>query len=153
MQIKATVPSSEANKKALGGKDLVETVNVNLPTTLEGYNKAYGADFILDLVKKAIVIQIQSFMRGKMVKKEEGTITGVGLKGAALQAAVDGYKPTLRKAGKSFFDKAREKAKSMSDEEKRQLIAELTGQGGSGGAAKSAAPVRRAAAPARRPAA
>lgn len=147
-QIKATVPVSDANKKALGGKSLVETVNVNLPTTLDGYNKAYGADFVLDLVKKAIVIQIQSFMRGKMVKKEEGEITGVGLKGAALQAAVDGYKPTLRKAGKSFLEKTREKVKTMSAEERAALIAELQGNG-----AKAAAPTRRpAAAPTRRPA-
>lgn len=151
MQIKATVPSSEANKKALGGKDLVETVNVNLPTTIEGYSKAYGADYILDLIKKMTVINLQSFMRGKMVKKEEGTVTGVGLKGAALQAAVDAYKPTLRKAGKSFLDKAREKVKTMSSEERAELIRSLQE---SGGPVKAATPARRAPAPAaRRPAA
>lgn len=153
MQIKATanVPADLA-KKLKVPESIVESFNVDLPGTLDGYNKQFGADVILDLVKKAIVIAYQAYARGKMLKREEGAIVGVGLRGKALQESIDGYKPSLRKAGKSFLEKAREKAKSMTDEEKKALIAELTGQGG-GGAPKGAAPVRRAAAPARRPAA
>lgn len=145
-QIKAVATLPE--KFVKGGK-LTESVNYNFPTTLDGWNKTFGADYVLDSLKKSMAITVQAFMRGKMVKKEEGEITGIGLRGAALQAAVDGYKPTLRKAGKSFLDKARDKVKMMSAEERAQLIAELQG---SGGPAKAAAPARRTAAPARRPA-
>lgn len=151
MQIKAVanVPTTVSKSGSLA-----ETVNVDIPATLEGMSKKFGVDVTTDIAKKAFVIAYQAFMRGKMVKKEvnektkKAEIVGVGLKGAALQASVDGYKPSLRKAGKSFLDKVRDKAKSMSDEEKRALLAELQGGGGSGGST----PTRKAA-PTARPAA
>lgn len=123
MKIKATIPTLPANVN--GGKSLVAEVDYDIPNTLEGIQKKFGADYVLDLVKKALVIQVQAFMRGKMVKREEGTITGVGLRGAELQAAVGEYKPTLRKPGKSIIEKFREKAATMSPEEKAELLRQL----------------------------
>lgn len=146
MQIKATVPLNEKNKKALGGKALAESFNVNIPDTIEGMVKVFGNDVCRDRLRKMLIIDYQATARNKMVKKEEGVIVGVGLKGAALQAEIDKYKPSVKKPGKSLVEKFREKAKTMSDEERRALLAELQGTGG----AKSASAPKRAAAPVRR---
>lgn len=151
MQIKAAIPTPPA--KINGGKALVETFNVNIPDTIEGMVKMFGQEACKDMLKKGFVIAYQAFARGKMVKTEQvdgkATVTGIGAKGAALQALVDEYKPTVRKAGKSFLDKFRDKAKSMSSEDKAALLAELQGSG----APTGKAPIRRPAAPSRRPAA
>ena len=146
MKIKATIPKVPANVN--GGKALVQEVEYDIPNTQEGLNKKFGADYMLDLQKKALTIQVQAFMRGKMVKREEGEIVGVGLKGAELQAAVGEYKPTLRKAGKSLVEKFREKAATMSAEEKAELLRQLQSSGD-----EDAPPARNTRAPARQGAA
>lgn len=154
MKVKATV--NDGNKVVA-----VETVEVEIPNTIEALVKKYGAEFCASRLQKALVIDYQAFMRAKMYKKaetdENGKITKraeVGLKGKDLQEAVDEYAPTLRKKGKSFLEKVREQSEKMSDEEKRALIEELTGNGAARRPAPAArtAPSRTVAPPARRPA-
>lgn len=142
MQIKATC--YDKNGKQVS----VESVNVNIPTTIEEQVKKYGAAFCAERLKKSLVIDYQAVMRGKMyTKATDDTPAKIGLKGKALQDAIDKYKPTLKARGKSWIDKTKDKIKGMSPEEKRALIAELQGGGGSGTgtAARSTKPVRRAA--------
>jgi len=136
MQVKAT---------AYDGEKLVtaETVNVDIPTNIEGLVKKYGAEFCAARLVTSLVIDYQAVMRSKMYDKKTKK---KGLTGKSLQDAVDKYKPSTKKRGKSWVEKTREKVKSMSPEEKRALIAELSGTGGTSTTRPtSGKPIRRAA--------
>ncbi|MCI0526585.1 MAG: hypothetical protein L0Y56_03910 [Nitrospira sp.] len=119
MKIKAT--AYEGNKVAA-----VETCEVNIPGTIEGMIKTFGAEVCTDRLRKIFVIDYQAVMRGKMYDKKNKK---VGLKGKALQDAVNSYKPALKKKGTaSFLDRVRKQKERMSQDEIAVLVAELTGQ-------------------------
>lgn len=114
--MKVEVRRNKSDKKPLEvefdfGKDAHEAI--------AKFNKPgpYG-DVVLDLFIQGAKLQLREFV----LERVEAKVTG-----AALQSAVNAWKPELRMRGKPPLDKARKLVKTMSPEEREALLKELQG--------------------------
>lgn len=95
------------------------TVKKDIPTDLAGLTKAFGEDAVASAAHRSFVISAQAFVRSHIDDDPK-----------ELQKKLDEWKPGVSTRGprKSAFDKALEAASSMSQEEKKALLAKLTGK-------------------------
>lgn len=129
MEIKAKVRASLAVPASKGkdGKDVpaqpafperTATAQFALPTDLAGLQKAYGDAVVYAAAKNAIVISVQATMRRAIE---------AGKSAADISKIVSEFKPDVRNVVKqSAFDKASGAIKSLSADERKALLAQLT---------------------------
>lgn len=129
MEIKAKVRASAAvpASKDKAGKDVpaqpayperVASAQFALPTDLAGLTKAYGDAVVYAAAKNAIVISVQATMRRAIE---------AGKSAAEISKIVSEFKPDVRNVVKqSAFEKATGAIKSLSAEERANLLKQLT---------------------------
>jgi hypothetical protein len=94
----------------------------------------YGHDVIYAHAKSSIVVAAQGKIRTLIDPEREGG----ALEGQALQEEMDKWTPGIRKPGKSAAEKVKEQFGKMDPELRRQLLAELAGDGGEADEAEGA---------------
>lgn len=129
MEIKAKVRAAGATPASKGkdGKDIPATpatpelnavATFDMPADLAGMTKAWGDAVVYAAAKNAVVISIQASMRRLMEAKKTP---------AEISAAVKAFKPDVRNVVKqSAFEKATGAIKSLSAEERANLLKQLT---------------------------
>lgn len=96
------------------------TVQYNVPDDLKGLSAAFGDDVVAAAAKGAIVISLQAFLRRHI---ERGTSH------ADVHKAVAAWKPDVRTITKqSAMEKATSALDKLTPEEKKALLAKLTGK-------------------------
>lgn len=94
-------------------------VEFTLPATLPELQKAYGDELVYNAAKGAIVISLQAFMRRHIEK---------GSDQKTIQEAVKTWKPDTRTMVKmSAFEKVQSSLDKLTPEERKALLAKLTG--------------------------
>jgi len=94
-------------------------VEVSLPNNLAEMQKAYGDELVYNAAKGAVVISLQAFMRRHIEK---------GSDQKTIQEAVKTWKPDTRTMVKmSAFEKVTSNIDKLSPEERKALLAKLTG--------------------------
>lgn len=129
MEIKAKVRASAAVPASKGkdGKDIpaqpafperTATAKFDLPADLASMTKAYGDAVVYAAAKNAIVISVQATMRRAIE---------AGKSAADISKIVSEFKPDVRNVVKqSAFEKATGAIKSLSAEERANLLKQLT---------------------------
>ena len=115
---------ASTTKKGPDGKTVKDkSTKVNYPlldvkTTSDLVNN-FGEYVVFNAANSAIVISLQSLVRRLL---DKGTVQ------ADIQKAVSAWKPDVRSMVKmSAFEKAQSTIKTLSPEERKKLLAELTG--------------------------
>lgn len=114
MEVSAKV-GKEPNQK-------VGKVIYDIPEDLAGLQKRFGDAVVAAHAHGSIVISLQALMRRHIGSEK-------GISAADLQKAVDAWKPDARSAGpkQSAFEKVSTNIDKLSPEERKALLAKLTG--------------------------
>jgi hypothetical protein len=97
------------------------SVEYEVPDTVAALTAAFGEDVVASAAKGAIVISLQAFMRRHIDK---------GSDEATIQNEVKGWKPDSRTIIKqSAFERASGAIEKLTPEERKALIAKLSGGG------------------------
>ncbi len=105
-------------------KEPVRQVTVTVPEWPEDLKEAgqvWGKDIAFQKAEDAVTVALQGFMRGKMRPGKNGEETT----DAEIQTAVDSWKPSQRKPGKTKEEKLQDLLGQMSEEEKRAALENL----------------------------
>ncbi len=92
-------------------------VTKNMPSNIEDAVEMYGAEVVYSRLRGALVIDLQSFMRAQ-IKKKDFTEDG-------MQAAVNAWSPGTRGPGVSLAQKAENLMAGMSDDDLQALLASV----------------------------
>lgn len=128
--MKVSAKLSKENAEKLGVPQVTVEAEANIPATLAEKVKAFGEEIVNGAVEDSLVISVQALMRRMMVprKDKDGKITKAASTPAEIQAAVAAWKPDVRTTVRqSAFEKASAAIGSLSPEEKKALLASLTG--------------------------
>jgi len=129
MKIVATVSEKTAAKFNM--KPSKVEVDCNIPATLADKVKAYGEDVVNGAAEDALVISVQAIMRRMMLPKVDkaGKVTAPPSSAADIQAAVTAWKPDVRTGAvrQTAFERATATLDKLTPEEKKALLARLTG--------------------------
>jgi len=90
-------------------------VSKNMPSNIDDAVEMYGAEVVFSRFRGALVIDLQSFMRTQ-IKKKDFTDEG-------LQTAVDNWTPGTRGPGVSLAQKAENLMAGMDEEALQALLA------------------------------
>jgi hypothetical protein len=93
-------------------------VTKELPGNIQEATEMYGEEVVFSRFRGALVIDLQSFMRTQIKKKDFTEDT--------LQAAVDAWSPGTRGPGVSMATKAENLMASMSEDDLKALLASVT---------------------------
>jgi len=129
--MKVSAKLSKENAEKLGVPQITVDAEANIPATLAEKVKLFGEELVNGAAEDSFVISAQALMRRMMVPKKDkdGKITKPASTPAEIQAAVAAWKPNLRtNVRQTAFQKASSSIGALSDEEKKALLAQLTGK-------------------------
>jgi hypothetical protein len=92
------------------------TVKVQLGDTLDELGGQFGTDIVYSHARRSIVIAMQTSIRGML---EAGKST------EEIQSAMVDWKPGVKRAAKSTYDRVKEDIARMSPEDKKRIMKEL----------------------------
>lgn len=91
------------------------SVNFDMPASLEEAVEKYGSEVVFSNFRSSLVINLQSFMRSH-IKADD-------FNEAALQSAVDSWKPGTKARGKSATEKIGDLFEKLTPEERANILA------------------------------
>lgn len=116
-QIKSVAADAPEDHPARDRIGVEFEVTKDLPSTIEEAVEMYGAEVVFSRFRGAVVIDLQSFMRTQIKKKD--------FTEESLQAAVDGWAPGTRGPGVSMEQKAENLMAAMSEDDLAALMARV----------------------------
>lgn len=130
MKITATI--SEATAKKLNIPRAPVSAEANIPATLPELVKAFGEDVVAGAAIDALVISAQALMRRMMVPKfdKDGKKTADASSAAEIAKAVAEWRPDAKTVVRqTAFERATSSIDKLTPEERKALLAKLTGKG------------------------
>ncbi len=113
-QIKGLAADAPEDHPARGRVGQEFEVTKNLPSNIDEAVEMYGAEVVFSRFRGALVIDLQSYMRTQIKKKD--------FTEDALQTAVDNWTPGTRGPGVSMEQKAENLMAGMSEEDLQALL-------------------------------
>lgn len=105
------------------------TVEYDMPETLENAVKKFGEDVVYNKFVDAVTIDVQAGMRRQLVDKtdKDGKVTSPAKSQEEIQAWANEYRPSAGGGVRlTAVEKATNAIKSMTQEQRAALLAELT---------------------------
>ncbi len=97
----------------------VFTVNYDIPETLDEAKERFGEEVVYSNFRQSMTISLQSVMRGA-IQADNATPESV-------QEAADKWQPGVKRQGKSKAEKISDLFADLSDEERQELLSQLSG--------------------------
>lgn len=123
MKISATVNKGKPEAKSA-------EIEVNIPETLDELVGVFGKDAVASAAVDSFVISVQAAIRRALEDKtsKDGKVTP-GKSVAEIQAQLANWKPDVRTGVRqTAFEKAASSIDKLSDAERKELLARLTGK-------------------------